>query len=82
MNKYITIQNLESVDCNVKVKENNRNNKLVRNNTSVPVFTVFPLDISQFNLIKKKKKKKKKKKQNFTRRGINQIIISNKSIIA
>ena len=68
---------LEFVDYNVSVKENNRNNKLVRNNTNILFFTVFPVDISQFNLIKKNKKK-----QNFTRRGINQIIISNKSIIA
>ena len=66
---------LESVDCNVKVKENNGNNKLVRNNANIPIFTVFRLDISQFNLIKKKRKKVK-------RRGIDQIIISNKSIIA
>ena len=68
---------LEFVDYNVSVKENNRNNKLVRNNTNILIFTVFPVDISQFNLIKKNKKK-----QNFTRRGINQIIISNESIIA
>ena len=68
---------LEFVDYNVSVKENNRNNKLVRNNTNILIFTVFPVDIRQFNLIKKNKKK-----QNFTRRGINQIIISNESIIA
>ena len=68
---------LEFVDYNVSVKENNRNNKLVRNNTTILIFTVFPVDIRQFNLIKKNKKK-----QNFTRRGINQIIISNESIIA
>ena len=68
---------VEFVDYNVSVKENNRNNKLVRNNTNILIFTVFPVDISQFNLIKKNKKK-----QNFTRRGINQIIISNTSIIA
>ena len=68
---------LEFVDYNVSVKENNRNNKLVRNNTNILIFTVFPVDIRQFNLIKKNKKK-----QNFTRRGINQIIISNTSIIA
>ena len=66
---------LESVNCNVRVKGNNRNKKLVRNSTNIPIFTVFPQDISQFNLIKKKKK------QNFTRRGIEQIIISNKSIV-
>ena len=66
---------LESVKCNVRVKGNNRNKKLVRNSTNIPIFTVFPQDISQFNLIKKKKK------QNFTRRGIDQIIISNKSIV-
>ena len=68
---------LEFVDYNVSVKENNRNNKLVRNNTNILIFTVFPVDIRQFNLIKKSKKK-----QNFTRRRINQIIISNESIIA
>ena len=77
VHKDITIRMLEFVDCNVKVKENNRKNKLVRNNSNIPVFTVFPLGISQFNLIKKKKKKQK-----FTRKGIDQIIISNKSIIA
>ena len=77
VHKDITIRMLEFVDCNVNVKENNRKNKLVRNNSNIPVFTVFPLGISQFNLIKKKKKKQK-----FTRKGIDQIIISNKSIIA
>ena len=77
MHKDITIRMLEFVDYNVKVKENNRKNKLVRNNSNIPVFTVFPLGISQFNLIKKKKKKQK-----FTRRGLDEIIISNKSIIA
>ena len=77
VHKDITIRMLEFVDCNAKVKENNRKNKLVRNNSNIPVFTVFPLGISQFNLIKKKKKKQK-----FTRKGIDQIIISNKSIIA
>ena len=68
---------LEFVDCNVSLKENNKNNRFFRNNTNILIFTVFLVDISQFNLIKKNKKK-----QNFTRRGIDQIIISNKSIIA
>ena len=48
---------LEFVDYNVSVKENKRNNKLVRNNNkNFLIFTVFPVDISQFNLIKKNKK--------------------------
>ena len=68
---------LEFVDCNVSLKENNKNNRFFRNNTNILIFTVFLVDISQFNLIKKNKKK-----QNFTRRGIDQIIVSNKSIIA
>ena len=68
---------LEFVDCNVSLKKNNKNNRFFRNNTNILIFTVFLVDISQFNLIKKNKKK-----QNFTRRGIDQIIISNKSIIA
>ena len=68
---------LEFVDCNVSVKENNKNNRLVMNNTNILIFTMFLVDISQFYLIKKNKKK-----QNFTRRGIDQTIISNKNIIA
>ena len=63
--KDITIRKLESVDCNVRVKGNNRNDKLVKNNTisrKISLVAVFLRDISQFNLIKKKKKRKKTKR--------------------